>query len=185
MTLFSYTARTTDGQIERGTLEAGDVDAARMALAEMHVDPVELNELPENFTLVAEEKQQVTTSRSGEIAAVDPLSAPAIRASVKLPAKPKEYLPLTHTLRLYAGWLLAWYVLIYAFGSLQFLGRLPFDVPFLRDLFSSVIILQFTGAAFLFLFLTSVHRLLRGGILKGMVLTGVGITALVFFVQNA
>jgi hypothetical protein len=86
-----------------------------------------------------------------------------------------EYLPLVSTIRLYAGWLLAWYFIIYALGSLQFLDRLPISIPYLDELFSSVVILQFSLGAYVILALSSLHRLIGGGALKGIGLGLIGI----------
>lgn len=89
-------------------------------------------------------------------------------------AKPAEYYPLSDTLRLYAGWLLAWYFVIYAFGAYQFTRALPLQVPILEDLFYSPVVLHFAAVAFIYLLLSSVHRLLGKSILLGMVLCVAG-----------
>lgn len=86
-----------------------------------------------------------------------------------------DYYPLSDTLRLYAGWLLAWYFLIYAVGEYQLTRTLPFHVPLLSDLFFSPLILHFAAAAFLYLFLSSIHRLLGRRIIVGVLLTIIGL----------
>lgn len=52
----------------------------------------------------------------------------------------------------------------------------PFPVPIVEGLLLSPLVFNFLLATFLFLLLSSVHRLLRGGILKGLVFAALGIT---------
>lgn len=94
------------------------------------------------------------------------------------------FFPLTDTVRLYAGWLLAWYFIIYALGSYQTDGRLPFAVPFLESLYRSSLILSFSCAAFLFLLCTSLHRASGGGALRGLLLGVAGGAIFVLFQVN-
>ncbi len=95
----------------------------------------------------------------------------------------KEFYPLVDTLRLYAGWLLAWYFVIYAFGAYQF-TRGMFDWDLLEQLFLSTLILQFSCLAFLFLLLSQIHRVLGRGIVKGVLLTIAGVAMFVLFRAN-
>ena len=90
---------------------------------------------------------------------------------------PEDYYPLSDTIRLYAGWLLAWYFLIYTFGSYQFTRSLPWKLSLIDDLFFSPLILHFASAAFMYLLLTSVHRILGRKTLvgAGLFVIGVGI----------
>ena len=97
----------------------------------------------------------------------------------------ESYAPLSDTLRLYAGWLLAWYALVYLLGSAQYFGNLPFEVPFLDGLFYSALVLRFAFGTFLFLLLSSVHRLLGRGLWKGLLLTAVWIVLMLWFWGNA
>ena len=48
--------------------------------------------------------------------------------------KKAPYLPLIDTLRLYAGWLLAWYGLVFAIGAYQYRGILPFHSELIASL---------------------------------------------------
>ncbi len=100
------------------------------------------------------------------------------------PQVSKGYYPLVDTFRLYAGWLLAWYFLIYALGSYQWLRHLPFQIPFLGDLFQSTLILDFACACFLFLLLTSLHRRMGRGWVLGILLTLVGFGLFAGFYAN-
>ena len=65
------------------------------------------------------------------------------------------YFPIIDTLRLYAGWLLAWYAIIYGLGSYQASRTLPFEIPYLMGIYYSPLVLSFTLGAFLFLLFTS------------------------------
>lgn len=94
-----------------------------------------------------------------------------------------SYAPLQATMRLYAGWLLAWYFLIYALGSYGELQPLPYRLSLVEQLFLSPIILLFACAAFLFLLLTSVHRFLGGGFARGLLCFMLGVMMLGLFYQ--
>lgn len=94
----------------------------------------------------------------------------------------EEYVPLLDTLRLFAGWLLGWYGLIYLLGALQLKRILPEDLPLVQSLFTSGIILRLTFATFLFLLLSSLHRALYKGAGVGALLTAIGM-ALFFLVH--
>lgn len=97
----------------------------------------------------------------------------------------RAYLPLVDTLRLFAGWLLAWYGLVYLLGAFQYNQKLPADVPFLQALFVSPLVLRCTLAVFLFLLFTDLHRWLGRGIGKGILLTIVAVGLFVGFHLNA
>jgi hypothetical protein len=94
------------------------------------------------------------------------------------------YYPLMDTLRLYAGWLLAWYFVIEALGSYQYLRTLPFRLSALDGLFRSLLVIRISAAAFLFLLLSTVHCMLGRGIAKGIILTLTGIVLLGVFIAN-
>lgn len=90
---------------------------------------------------------------------------------------PFGYLPLVETVRLYCGWLLAWYAVIYGLGSSQAMHRLPFEIPYVPELFASLLIFRFTLGAFLFLLASSLHRAIGGGVWKGIGLALIGLVA--------
>lgn len=100
-------------------------------------------------------------------------------------AKHSSYHRLSDTLRLYAGWLLAWYFLIFAVGSYQRLRPLPFRSAFLDRLIDSRLVLEVAVGTFLFLLLTGMHRVLGRGVLLGTALTLVGVAMFLLFVANA
>ncbi|MBI2635865.1 hypothetical protein HYW84_00890 [Candidatus Peregrinibacteria bacterium] len=97
----------------------------------------------------------------------------------------KDYHPLTETLRLYAGWLVACLFAIYAAGSYQHIRQLPFRISTLDEWIASPVILQTSLAAFLFLMLGSVHQAAGKGVWKGIGLTAIGFALLVVFRANA
>lgn len=99
-----------------------------------------------------------------------PWSASSNAAPVKKPSSESDtYAPLHETLRIFAGWLLAWYGLIYALGFLEHGGGLP-PIPFVHELFISPLVLQFTFGTFLLLALSNIHRWIGRGMLTGFVL---------------
>ncbi len=101
---------------------------------------------------------------------------PQHQAPAPLPQPDEQgYLPLSQTLRLYAGWLLAWYGLVYLMGSLQQGGLVPWAPEFIGNLYRSPLTLHFTFATYIFLLCGTVHRGMGGGVLKAVLLTLAGI----------
>lgn len=100
---------------------------------------------------------------------------------MKAKANANAYAPLHETLRIFAGWLLAWYGLIYALGFLEYSGKLP-SIPFVHELFLSPLVLQFTFGTFLLLALSNIHRWLGGGVLKGFALAALYVALVAGFV---
>jgi len=95
-----------------------------------------------------------------------------------------RYEPLIVTLRLYAGWLLAWYFVLYAFGGYQAVRDLPFRIPLVDEFLASPLLAEASLAVFLFLLLSSVHRTAKGGALLGLSLTLLGIILVGLFSVN-
>lgn len=94
------------------------------------------------------------------------------------------YLPLFETLRLYAGWLLAWYALVYIVGAYQFLKKLPFHIPYAESLFLSPLVLSFTFAAYIFLVLSSLYMASGRKKIVAILLCIVGIGLFVLYRSN-
>ena len=92
-----------------------------------------------------------------------------------------EYYPLGDTARLYAGWLLAFLLALYAAAGLQWTRSLPFHITILEDWLFSGAIRNVTFFTFLFLLLSTIHRLLSGGIWKGIGLAIVGFALMAAF----
>ncbi len=95
-----------------------------------------------------------------------------------------SYAPVLDTFRLYAGWLCAWYVAIFALGSLSYLDRLPSRIDLLEDLIVSPTIINFCFGAFLFLLLTSLYKKLHANIPTGMIFGIAWLSTLLIFRLN-
>lgn len=93
--------------------------------------------------------------------------------------RPSVYHSIVSTLRLYAGWLLAWYGLFVAVGYYATYRSLPWDIPFVQAFYVSPLIFSFTVSIFLFLLLSQLHRTLRGKLMLGVLLSVVGIGLIV------
>lgn len=198
MPLFTYTALQPDGQRVSGTMESYSLQSAHDALRQIHLIPEEIHEsLPSEQPLSPEQAEKLlsfTAPVSADQAAQDPVppdasSATAAEpslptASTTPPQSPSSYFPLLDTLRLYAGWLLAWYCLVYALGSYQHTRPLPFRIPFVEGLFLSPLVLSFTWAAFLFLLLSGIWKHAGKGVIKGMLALSAGIAGFVLYRMN-
>jgi hypothetical protein len=104
---------------------------------------------------------------------------PHIPPAASAPIPPRSYHPLFATLRLYAGWLLAWYGLFVAIGYYATVRMFSFDIPFIQGFFVSPLIFSFIVAIFLFLMLGTVQRAIHGTMISGMVLSILGIAGFV------
>lgn len=175
MPSFSYIARTSEGTLERGTINAHSVDAAREQLRRKQM---EVEELQEEDAPVTVQFANMPWTVSDEKPAKTPKSAPATSDAI-------EYIPLVDTLRLFAGWLLAWYAVVFLLGAYQLTGKLSSELPFLQSLFESWLVLRFACITFLFLLLTSIHRAWGRGIGKGLALAVIGVVLFVVFHVNA
>lgn len=178
MPTFSYTGRDNRGRIDRGTMEAASAEEVRQKLKERNVTVEEILETrpsvqtnPVGFTpampwtTVEDKKEERKTERA-------------------IQAEALAYIPLVETLRLFAGWLLAWYGMVYLLGDLMMQQKMPVDIPYLEALFVSDLVLRFTFGTFLFLLLTTIHHALGKGIGKAIMLTIAGVTAFVVFHLN-
>jgi len=96
----------------------------------------------------------------------------------------RRYEPLMVTLRLYAGWLLAWYFVLYAFGGYQAVQDLPFRIPLVDEFLTSPLLAEASLAVFLFLLLSSVYRAAKGGALLGLSFILLGIIIVMLFSVN-
>ncbi len=153
MPLFSYVSRDASGKQVAGTIEAADAQTAHASLRGQELQVEELRETDRFVTGDTASEWEIEQSTG-------------------------EYLPLSDTLRLYAGWLLALYFLVYALGSYQWLKSAPLSLGLIDELFLSPLILAFSVAAFLYLMLHTIFRWMGGGVLKGI---GLGIVGLILF----
>lgn len=162
MPLFFYRARDTGNTPQEGTIDALSLQNARDLLKSKGLFVEEIHEATMKDQGI---KKTFLTAEAGE----------ASRA---------PYYPLIDTLRLYAGWLLAWYGLIFAMGAYQHRGVLPFESQLVAGLAASPVVLATAGGVFLFLMLSSIHKAIPGGILKGLLLSFIGVVAEIWFVVN-
>ena len=89
--------------------------------------------------------------------------------------EPKTYHPLASTLRLYAGWLLAWYAVFVALGYYTNVRALPWSIPFVQAFYLSPLIFTFVVAIFFFLLFSSLHKRMKGGMIGGITFALLGI----------
>lgn len=165
----------TGGGVMRGSIDAPSAEDAREQLRKKDLTVEELHEMPNQAAPMFDTSMPWTTTEDDSKG----------KKAAALPLEEQSYVPLTDTLRLFAGWLLAWYALIYILGEFQTEGRLPFDIPFLEALFASPLVLRFTFATFLFLLLTSIQRATGKGFAKGLMLTIAGVVIFGLFHVNA
>ena len=166
MSSFSYIARTAAGTLEKGSIEASTPEQAREKLRKRQLIVEELK---------AEESEKPISFAGAMPWTTTDEDAVPVMAAQTLPEDAAEYIPLVDTLRLFAGWLLAWYAVVYLLGSFQLNGKIPYDIPFLQGLFESPVVLRFAFATFLFLMLTNIHTWLGKGAGKGAALGIAGI----------
>ncbi len=184
MTLFRYNALNEDGEQVSGTVDAADEQTARSALEDAHMTDIALTLQSSSQNIPV---KPVSSSKPPEAPSL-PLrkttpDVPKVPAQETVPASlSKKTIPessLISTLRLYAGWLVAWYGLVMALGYYSHVRILNMDIPFVEGLFLSPLVFSFLLATFLFLFMSTLTRLLKGGLVTGCIL---GIAGLGIFV---
>lgn len=189
---FSYSALTPQGELKEGIVEAISLQAARDAIKEMGLNLEEIHEstLAEQTEAGVSPSSSPTASASAPPEESPPSPVPSLPETPATKQQPKKqnaethYFPLIDTLRLYAGWLLAWYGIVFAIGSYQRFRSLPYRIPYLDGLFLSPLVLSFTLATFLFLLMTSFWKLLGKGWIMGFLVTIVGAAAFVLYRMN-
>lgn len=180
MPSFSYIARTASGTMEKGSVTATNAEAAREKLRkqQLMVEELKQNSAEEDMETIGFSGAMPWTTTEDDLAAVPPPSPKT--AEIK-----GDYVPLVDTLQLFAGWLLAWYGVVYALGALRLSGKLGFDIPFLESLFESPLVLRFAFGTFLFLLLSNVHQWLGRGAGKAIGLGALWLLLLLAFSVNA
>ena len=190
MPQFSYTAQDSDGKMKEGTVTAESLENARDALKELSLTVQEIHEttMAENAIPWEVTGEQLTPEKAEKLfsAVAEPSDSSVENSSSPASAEigSSTYFPLIDTLRLYAGWLLAWYFLVYAIGSYTSFRLLPFDIPFLEGLFLSPLVLSFTFAAWLFLLLSGMWKKIEGSWKSGLLFTLIGIGVFVVYRMN-
>ncbi len=139
------------------------------------------NEQPVSVSVVSKPVERLEAEKEAVVAfrdiekQIDQAASPAVAVASK-PTDAK-YVPLLDTVRLYAGWLLAWYTIFVAAGYYTFQRTLPIEIPFVEGFFFSPLIFRFVVAMFLFLSLSTLHKLIHGKTLAGVALAIAGIAA--------
>lgn len=122
-----------------------------------------------------------TTRKIGFSGAMVSSTVPKVAPStpVSMPIQNKStYTSIFSTLRLYAGWLLAWYAVFVSLGYYVHTRALPFSIPFVEAFYLSSLMFSITVATFVFLFLSTVHRFMHGSRVSGVIF---GIVAIALF----
>jgi hypothetical protein len=175
MPSFAYTAYDNHGNLQTGIISALSLQLAREALKKKGLSVEEIHE-------ATMEEQGI--KKAWMIDTKEAVSGE--RLAVSNDKEDHQYIPFIETMRLYAGWLLAWFSLIYILGAYQYSGNeIPFDIPLIRGLLFSKTVFMVTWGTFLFLLLTSLYRIWHiGNKKKGILLTTVWIVGMVFFGVN-
>ncbi len=168
MPSFPYVARTSEGTLERGSIDAETVQQARERL---HRRGLTVEELAGDATIGFSETPAWTVTGG---------STKAVKEATEKP----EYIPLLQTLRLFAGWLMAWYGIIFLAGSYRADGRIPYDIPAIEGLAASPLVLRFAFGTFLFLALTDLHKKAGSKAIVGVLLAIVGVGLMWVFHLN-
>lgn len=172
MTTYTYQATDPSGKTLDGTVDAHSLQAAREAVIALGLEPIEIYEAATSASSVPDAKWV------DPLQVVEPIEDP-VSADPEL-----AYFPLLETLRLYAGWLLAWYAIVYAVGSYQFMKDVPFHIPYAESLFLSPLVLSFTFAAYLFLLLTGIYKMAGRSKKVGIVLFITGVAVFLLYKMN-
>ncbi len=157
MTTFTYIAQKPDNTEERGSISSLTADTAREELRKRGLIPEDIREVP-------------TSTQQKPKPAPLPWSAASNKGSATITQDTQPYAPLHETLRIFAGWLLAWYGVIFALGFLESTKKFP-SIPFVHELFLSPLVRQFTFGTFLFLALSNIHHWTGKKVLTGLILS--------------
>ncbi len=182
--VFAFEGKDASGTVRRGTLQATNKYEAFKSLRDQQ--KLFLMMLSPIGTLPQYNDPELTQWQRGVKDSAREVSSPKVgftntaQGVVKPTASPiaatsERYYPLTVTLRLYAGWLLAWYGLCIIIGYYAVARSLPWDIPFVKAFFLSPLVFRFIAALILFLVLTSLHQRMKGKLLSGIILSVAGI----------
>jgi hypothetical protein len=100
------------------------------------------------------------------------------------PTSEPSYHPLSETIAIYLGWLLFWCGALYVVGGYQAMKKLPVSFPIVDQLITSPFVLIVSLGAFLYLMLSAIHRLLKGGALLGLSFFVIGLVAVWLYGVN-
>lgn len=172
MPSFPYVARTPNGTLERGVVDVDTIDEVKTYI---HAKGWTVEEIAGDTQVSFIETPTWTTTENKHTSTT--IEAPVIELET-------VYIPLLQTIRLFAGWLMAWYGIIYLAGTYRGDGRLPYDIPLIQSLASSDLVLRFSFAVFLFLLLSDVYAWTGKKAVFGVLITIVGIAMMWMFHVN-
>jgi len=175
MAIYTYQATDASGNTVEGVVESHSLQSARDEVVAMGLEPVEIYEAA------------TSAPKTSDAPWVDPMQSLQEEpdpVSNKPDVESVAYFPLLDTLRLYAGWLLAWYGMVYVVGAYQFMKDVPFHIPYAESLFLSPLVLSFTFAAYLFLLISGVFKLTGRSKKVGIVLAVAGIGIFLLYKMN-
>lgn len=171
MPSFPYVARTPNGTLERGVVDVASIEEAT---AHIHAKGWTIEEIgSDSQTSFQQTPTWTTTEQHSTVTS----SSPVIELET-------VYIPLLQTIRLFAGWLMAWYGIIYLAGTYRGDGRLPYDIPFIQSLASSSVVLRFSFAVFLFLLLSDIYGWIGKKPALGVLITLIGLATMWMFHVN-
>ncbi len=202
MPVFAFEGKDTAGTVRRGTMQAqskyeafkklrGDQKLFLSMLSPVGVLPqykdAELDQWQRGVKEAPVLSQVSVTTQAPKTPAprqtigftniTEPVKKSSPAPATKAPGG--AYHPLTATLRLYAGWLLAWYGLFVAVGYYSVYRTLPWDIPFVQAFYLSPLIFSFIAAIFIFLMMSAIHKAVKGGVVSGISFTMLGIALFV------
>ncbi|MDA1208545.1 MAG: hypothetical protein O2904_00755 [bacterium] len=193
MPLFFYSARNERNTLVHGTIDAFSAQAARDSLQQMNMVAEELHEATLKERKQASDKDEDITPAKKFITPNEVYidKTPSIDHSFNESATTKRrtrksYYPFFETLRLYTGWLLAWYILVYAFGSYQHVKDISFRIPYVEALLPpfSPIVLRFAFTCFVFLAFSNIYTFFGSKSLHKKILTALGIGIFALYLLN-
>ena len=170
MPLFSYTGTDSDGQSVSGTLEADTQDAAHNTLKDVGIDVVSL-EVQGAFPLEREGTEVREELEEKEVQKVQH-------------REETDYYPLIDTIRLYAGWLLAWFGAVFALGFYQSTRPLSFRIPYVENLSQSPVLFQAALGLFLLLLFSGFYKATGRNIVAGLMLLCIGLAGFAYVLLN-
>lgn len=195
-TTFAFEGKDKSGAVHRGTVQAPTKFEAFQKLKSSHALTLEMLS-PLGITPVHYDRDLESWQQSQKVNPPEgvtqknfskkPIVFTTTDATEKGPRSTHEnvhrdaspYHPVLATLRLYAGWLLAWYGLFVGLGHYVHERSLPVGIPFVEGFFLSPMIFSFTLAIFLFLLLSEIHKRIQGALISGIGLTTLGLVIFV------
>ncbi len=176
MPRYSFVARNMKGEVVRELLDAPSIKDARAVLVERGLLLEEIHEdVAPSPTLDSLSGAPAPGWTTVDDHVGEPSKATSQPKVLQRTDSPHLYFPFLETIRLYAGWLMAWYLGIYALGYYQQSRGLPFALTYIENLYKSPLVLSFTLGAFIFLLITTLHRALGRGKILGVILFLLGI----------